>query len=88
MADTYSLVALMEETNKILGDLEPGEVDGAINWGDLGCMDALHQENVHGESNYRVIIQEASPDAYHLQEYVAKTLAERGFINVEVDTEW
>jgi|PlaIllAssembly_1097288.scaffolds.fasta_scaffold05989_11 hypothetical protein len=86
----YSLISLLEETNKILEDLDPHEVPGAINWGDLRCVDALKMQSVHDtKANfYQVEIEEADPGAWELHEHVSKALAERGFYHVQVVTAW
>lgn len=86
----YSLQALMDETNKILEDLNPDDIDGAINWADLRCVDAMEVQSVHNpdEPYYQVEIEEVAPDAYELMEAVHKALADRGFYHVQVVTAW
>jgi hypothetical protein len=65
-----------------------GEIKGAINWGDLGCVSAERYETDEDDFGYRVLIEEAAPDAYHLQKFIANYLDEHGFSYVEVMTEW
>lgn len=62
---------------------------GAVNWGaNVCCFQAEDWIAEDGSRGQRVWIQKASPDATELQEYVRKALAERGFLNIEVRTEW
>jgi hypothetical protein len=65
-----------------------GEIHGAINWGDLGTTDAQHCIDVSGRTFFRIIIEEASPDASELRDFVSKRLAEEGWQNVDVELEW
>lgn len=82
-----NLDRLKEETNAILADA-CGQVDDAVNWGDLRCIDAQHVITADGEEYDRVIISEAAPDAVRLHGFVRRQLEERGFGGVEVSTEW
>ena len=64
---------------------------GAINWANLHCCSAQKVLELDGDGIgefYRVEIEEASPDAGELSEYVTKALAAKGWTNVEVATEW
>jgi hypothetical protein len=62
---------------------------GAINWGDLGCCDVEERRSLlKGTSFVAVCIEEASPDATGLQNYVGKYLEEHGHGDVYVSTEW
>lgn len=63
-------------------------IAGAINWGDLGCTLAERYQDHTGRIGFRVIIEEAAPDAHELQEYIAERLAEMGTPDVEIVTEW
>jgi len=63
--------------------LEQLGLDGeAINWGDLKCYDVEVAVNVY--------VDEASPEAIKLQEYIRKYIEERFHLSlpVEVITEW
>ena len=62
--------------------------EGAINWGDLHCVEAFVRiGSVRGMSG-EVLIEEAAPDNYDFQVAVNEGLKARGFDNVEVRTEW
>lgn len=82
-----SLSRLREVTNTALQQAH-GHVDGAINWGDLRCLEARHFVTDDGETGYQVIIEEASPTAANLHRFVGESLAEVGFADVEVMTSW
>jgi hypothetical protein len=83
--------ALMATTNAILAGLDPKAVDDAVKWDDLGCSSVERVETICGDAvdvEWRVIVSEASPDAYKFREAVSSTLAKRGFPQVAVVTEW
>jgi hypothetical protein len=82
-----NLDRLKEETNYILMAATE-HIDDAFNPSDLKCIDAQWVVSVDGDSYYRVVISEASPDASKLRRHVFEQLAERGFHEVEVTTEW
>lgn len=52
----------------------------AVNWAAVRCSEV--------EIKVVVAIDEASPDALCLREFVKRKLADRGFEDVEVITEW
>ena len=83
-----SLRALKCIVNEILEEANKDEIDGAINWADLACTSARYVVQDTGEILLSVIIEEASPDAWDLQNYVDNKLIARGWNNVEVMTEW
>jgi hypothetical protein len=62
--------------------------DDAINWGDFDCVGAEFYIDNDGETGYRVRIEEADPTCTNVHKFVGAYLAERGFANVEVRTEW
>ena len=64
------------------------DINGPINWGDLGCATAERYQDEAGRIGFRVLIEEAAPEAHELQEYIACGLAEMGCLDVEVLTEW
>lgn len=64
------------------------EVEGPVNWADLGCSKAEHFEDSEGGAGWRVWIDEADPTAIELQQFVRADLAEHGWPGVEVVTEW
>jgi hypothetical protein len=77
---------LQTMVNKILEHAfaKRNEICGAVNWADLACTDvaiSLLDEVV------TVTIEEASPDANELREFVSTELSKVGH-NVRVQTEW
>jgi len=62
----------------------------SINWGDLKCNEVREVSTIYPEEDksIEIIIDEASPDAYHLCEFVYDKLSERYGIEVYVRTEW
>ena len=64
----------------------------AVNWADLHVVSVEQVAQLYrGELQpgfFRVNIEEASPEAYELGQYVVDYLAKRGFPDVEVRTEW
>ena len=77
-------VSLQAEINAILDQAatEPNEARiamGAVNWGDLGCTDIeLRQSLLFDEDTIVVRIEEASPDAIGLRDYVQAKLGRVG----------
>jgi hypothetical protein len=63
-------------------------IAGPVNWGDLGCTMAERYEYHTGRIGYRVLIEEAAPEAQGLQEYIAWKLDEMGCPGIVVLTEW
>jgi hypothetical protein len=61
---------------------------GAINWGDLGCTDARSWTNHLGETGYSIIIEECSPDAYELAQFIQAELEKDGFKIIDIQLEW
>lgn len=82
-----SLSRLREATNTALQQAH-GHVDGAINWGDLRCLEARHFVTDDGDTGYQVFIEEADPAANDLHRFISKKLAEAGFAEIEVVTAW
>jgi hypothetical protein len=83
--------ALMAAANTILAGLDPKAVDDAVNWSDLSCLSVERVETICGQTidvEWRVIVSEASPDAYKFRTAVADELATRCFPAVAVVTEW
>ena len=60
----------------------------AINWGDLGCVEARLCANEEGATWYHVLIEEASPGSSGLIQFVMTYLAEHEYAGVEVETAW
>jgi hypothetical protein len=81
--------SLMAETNSILAALDSTKILGAINWGDLGCTAVEKVKTFSGNATsieWRVLVEEASPDAYEFRTLVAEELARRGYSGVAVVT--
>jgi hypothetical protein len=81
--------SLMAETNAILARLDGTKIHDAINWGHLGCTAVEKVKTFSGNATsieWRVLIEEASPDAYEFRTLVAEELAKRGFSGVAVVT--
>lgn len=88
-AATYSLTALRQATDEIIDSTSvSAQFDEPINWADLHCMEASYVQTGDGREYYRVVIEEAAPECAEFCEHIAKRLAERGFENVGVVTEW
>jgi hypothetical protein len=82
--------SLMAETNSILAGLDSTKIPDAINWGHLGCTAVEKVKTFSGNATsteWRVLIEEASPDAYEFRTLVAEELARRGYSGVAVVTE-
>lgn len=63
-------------------------INGAINWGDLGCVDARKWQDCWGNEGMTVYIEEASESATELHSFIREYLKDRGWSGVEVVTEW
>jgi hypothetical protein len=76
-------------TNDAIKRAYKGGVDDAVNWADLQCIDVERCENIEGDVIYRVIIEEASPDANDFRAFVYDYL-NRHFdgMRFSVLTEW
>ena len=79
---------LRQLANDALDAADAAGIEDAVNWGDLSCVEAALGQTDEGRRYYRVMIEEASPDAYKLAVYVRDWLAKRGWTDVEVLTEW
>lgn len=59
------------------------EIGGPVNWLDLRCVGAEFAIDDGGNVHYRVIIEEATPEAVELQHFIEQELlAEWGHVNV------
>lgn len=86
---TYSLTALRQATDEIIDSSSvSAQFNEPINWADLHCREASYVQIDDGREYYRVMIEEAAPECVEFCEHIAKRLAERGFENVGVVTEW
>ena len=76
--------------SKLCGDAKAAGVDGAINWGDLGCVNVEIFINCDAGQGVRVYIEEANPHNTELREFIEDGL-ESVYGNlggIEVVTEW
>jgi hypothetical protein len=84
--------SLMAATNAIIAGLDNGKIRDAVNSGDLRCTAVEKVETFAGNETttpeWRVLIEEASPDAYTFGTLVAEELARHGLPKVAVVTEW
>ena len=73
---------------------KPPGIKGAINWGDLRCVDILEcHSRIENYSYILVCIEEASPDAGELTSFVKRHLDAAGFedrfgMPVVVEVQW
>ena len=88
------LAKLWEDVDAALEAAKPEEVKGAVNWGDLGVTGVELVESLDGYGHarlfYRVIIEEASPSAVELHDYIRGHLVAGGYETdiIEIVTEW
>ena len=61
---------------------------GGVNYGDLGVVDVSYNLHLDGEEDYSVLIEECSPTAYELQEYMIECLKDKLGFYVNVVLEW
>jgi hypothetical protein len=83
--------SLATETNSILAGLDSTQIHDAVNWSHLGCTAVEKVKIFSGDTSsieWRVLIEEASPDAYEFRTLVAEQLARRGYSGVAVVTQW
>ena len=81
--------SLMAETNSILAGFDSTKIHEGINWGRLGCTAVEKVKTFSGNATsveWRVLIEEASPDAYEFRTLVTEELARRGYSGVAVVT--
>ena len=77
------------EVDSILSNAYIDKLEGAINWGDLRCVNVAYCQDVYNEVYYTVEIEEVSPTAYKLQEYVYYKLVEKyPDLDIRVSTDW
>jgi hypothetical protein len=82
--------SLMAETNSILAGLDRTKFHDAVNWDRFGCTAVEKVKIFSGNATsreWRVLIEEASPDAYEFRTLVAEQLARRGYSGVAVVTQ-
>lgn len=89
-----NLILIQEVATKAL-ELHKNSTErfGGVNYGDLRVVDVYVKYSIHDEDlEYGVLIEECSPTAYELQEYMVEYLKDNlpnnlGW-NVYVETEW
>ena len=82
------LLAIRNAGQQILDGLNPQDFHEAINWGDLfvaRCLLILDDDN---RQWVRVEIEEAADGCEQLCATVSRGLAELGYLDVEVTTQW
>ena len=85
----HNLKEIYEYANEVLENTKPEDIEGAINWGDLGCVDVVMSMSVHGGMWIRVDIEEADPHNPELRGYMhGKLTAKYPDTEFEVCTEW
>ena len=64
------------------------DIDGAINWADLHCVEAGYYRTSQGTSGVYVLIEEAAPIQKELSSFIGNDLFAAGWEGVEVRFEW
>lgn len=87
------LKKLYDDCNEVVREIAArGDGKGPVNWASLRCVSAEHVVEYWGDpvtaEGYRVVIEEASPDATEIQGEIGLALIERGHVGVNVATEW
>lgn len=88
------LKKLYDDCNDIVAKLaaDPANKSGPVNWADLRCVSAEHVTEYWGDPEtteaYRVVVEEAAPEATELHKAIYLGLIERGHVGVQVATEW
>ncbi len=80
-------IALQAAVDEILALAveKKSEIGGAVNWGDLLCLDV---EVSLLDGIVTVTVEGASPEALELCRFVSAELAPRGYSGIAVRTEW
>lgn len=88
--NTDELRRLMIDTDVILIGLDPKDIKGAINWGDLGAREVTRVYDADHRSWLRMVIEEVSPGEEQLIAAVRARLATKGWdvSNIEIETDW
>lgn len=85
------LLNLIHATDKVIDlamDVKSAFGKEAINFADLCCVDAARVVHWDGTERDMVVIAEAAPECPVFAAFVAHHLAEAGWTDVEVRTEW
>jgi len=89
-ASADELKRLMVDTDVVLSELNPQEIKGAINWGDLFAAEVTRVFDSDHRTWLRVVIEEVSPGTETLIEAVRIGLAAKGWdvTKIAIETEW
>ena len=69
--------------------IDKSEIQGAINWADLHCVEVIYCIDQKGKESYRFSIEEAAPDNRELHIYLYDYLSSYyNTNNIEINTEW
>jgi hypothetical protein len=79
---------LYNDCNKVIKDLDPTFIEGAINWADLYCVEAYEKTNHLEVQYFGVVVSEAAPENEQLHEAISKGLRALDWNILEVITEW
>lgn len=82
------LKRLHSAVDDIIAQMQPAEWQGCINWGDLGCKDAVFGVDEDRRYFCRVVVEEAAQGETAFCRHIEQELAKRGWPDVEVATEW
>ena len=84
-----TLIKIKEVADEILETHKNStEKFGGVNYGDLRVVDVSYNLHLDGEEDYSVLIEECSPTAYELQEYMIECLKDKLGFYVDVILEW
>lgn len=84
----HRMAEIKRAVDEIVGEIEVGSINGAINWADLGCGDVEFVITEYHDGIYRAVIDEAAPGNTDLTTLVIRKLYLRGYHDVEVVCEW
>ena len=89
-ANTDELKRLMADTDVVLSELNPQEIKGAINWGDLFAAEVTRVFDADHRTWLRIVIEEVSPGTETLIDAVRVGLAAKGWdvTGIAIETEW
>ena len=86
------LKLIQKEVDEALFSARSQKIEGAINWGDLFCVEVCRCENQDGVETIKVFIEEADPNNPELIGYVSSWLDTQSRVqiieDIEVYTEW
>jgi hypothetical protein len=82
--DAFALQTTVNEIPALAVE-KRSEIGGAVNWGDLLCLDV---EVSLLDGIVTVTVEGAAPEAVELCRFVSEELARRGYSGIAVRTEW